>query len=89
MYCNYITNDINIICPICNNLNIKSIVYEEDISSTSINHKSYYDENGNYHNNDRNGYIISFRCSNNHIFMQKRCGNNIEWILSPEKQDMI
>ena len=60
-----------IICPICQENNQTSKVTELTSSSTAMYSQPFYDEEGNYHNHNRNTTTTVFKCSNGHTFVRK------------------
>jgi len=56
------------ICPECKNQGKKSKVYECGSHTTTAYTPPFYDENGNYHNHDRNLTTATYRCSNGHTW---------------------
>lgn len=56
------------ICPDCKKLEKKSRTYECGSYATLGYTAPFYDENGNYHNHDRNLATTTYRCSNGHTW---------------------
>ena len=61
-------NQEKLICPKCKELGMKSMVTGGGGARTMMYCAPYYDEDGNYHNHDRNSTGYSYRCSNGHVF---------------------
>ena len=56
-------------CPICVKLELKSTLHGGDYGmSTLVNYFPYHDEDGNYHNHDRNTTTYDYNCSQGHEF---------------------
>ena len=62
-------------CPKCEEEGKRSKVYVGGSSSTLLGWTPYYDEDGNYHNNDPNRITTNYSCSEGHNFMIVRRGN--------------
>jgi len=53
-------------CPFCENEGKKSCVYPSIGMTTDVYFPPYYDEDGNYHDEDHNTTTTTYRCSNGH-----------------------
>lgn len=63
------------ICPVCKDQGIKSCVYGGSHGSmTAVHYTPFYDEEGHYHNHDRNILTLEFECSAGHKFMRQSHG---------------
>lgn len=62
---------LDMICEECKKEGKISRVFDEGSSSTLLNFKRYWDENGVYHVHDPNKITTSYRCSNGHTFVIK------------------
>ena len=68
-----------LICPVCQEDNQTSKVTEQGSSTTCLYCEPFYDEEGNYHNHDRNTTTTVFKCSNGHTFVRKgHAGCNVK-----------
>lgn len=54
------------ICPTCKEAGEKSTVYPGMSTSTCLFCQPFYDEDGKYHDHDRNIVSTSYSCSNGH-----------------------
>lgn len=58
-------------CPVCQQLGLKSSVYEAPYTLSTLMIKyTWYDEDGNMHIDDDNIYTSSFDCSQGHIWTE-------------------
>jgi hypothetical protein len=59
-------------CKQCVKEGKKSCVFVEGKSSTCLaTSQPFYDEDGNYHNHDRNIMTTFYKCSNDHSWVEK------------------
>lgn len=59
-----------VMCPYCAAEGEKSVVYEGQITSTLMGWIPYYDENGQYHNDDPNITTYEYSCSRGHYWKE-------------------
>ena len=72
-------------CPICIQLELKSTLNVGSSWSTVMNWQPYYDEEGNYHDDDPNTITTDYRCSNDHKFAEStRMGNSKIMVYKPK-----
>lgn len=68
----------NVTCPVCQDKNLKSMVYPGHGFSTAMYCQPYYDEDGNYHHHDLNTHSFSYKCSLGHswkVISGNKCPN--------------
>jgi len=63
------------ICQQCKNEGLASIIYVGPTSVTCMAASTYYDENGDFHHNNPNYSITSYKCSNGHQWQEKSTAN--------------
>lgn len=73
-----LSDETKILCPVCQEKEMKSIVYVGMTLGTLLHCQPYYDEEGNYHYEDPNTYTTSYSCSKGHEWSISRGGNK-EW----------
>ena len=56
------------ICPVCQEQNLKSRVTGGPGMTTLMGYFPYYDEDGKYHDHDPNTTTTHYNCSNGHYF---------------------
>lgn len=62
------------ICPICKEQGLKSIVYDTGGTSTAMSYHSFYDEEGKHHLHDPNTIMRYFICNKKHKFVKRSSG---------------
>ena len=63
------------VCLECRKLGITSRVYPGIGSQTLVYYPPFYDEQGRYHDHDRNTTITDYTCSNGHAWMTHTSGS--------------
>lgn len=53
-------------CPQCKGNDKKSKIFHDGSSRTLMSYEPYWDEDGNYHDNNPNIVTYYYRCSNGH-----------------------
>jgi len=73
-------------CPICERMSLKSQVYTGGTIGTLMGWMPYYDEDGNYHNEDPNKYTTHYSCSQGHGFTEEQQRGKVKLIYQfPQK----
>lgn len=57
-------------CPECQKEGNTSLVYPGMSTTTDMYYQPYYDEQGNYHDNDNNSVTTEYTCSNGHTWKE-------------------
>ncbi len=74
-------------CPECIKEGLKSSVCPGGSSTTLLCCPPFYDEDGKYHDHDRNWTTYDFTCSNGHIWAESSQGSC--WCGWPEKKERV
>ena len=69
----YAQFDNKILCPVCQEKGLKSIVYEGSSQSTLVFNPTWYDEEGNKHYQNTNTSTTYYSCSQGHEWYETYC----------------
>ena len=74
------------ICPECAKVGMTSRVYPGVGSQTLVYYPPFYDEQGRYHDHDRNTTTTDYTCSNGHVWAEARMPEKC-WCGWPEAKE--